>query len=116
MWTDITNLTVAFCNFANTPKRVSHRYDHLHSSDSQATVTALDSFQLHSDSVWDYHQSMVKLAKHSRMQLVWVPGHMGIDGNATADQLDTQGSSNPLTESQPALGTCAKVASRMIRG
>jgi len=57
MQTDITNLTVAFCNFANTPKIVSHKYEYLHSSDSQATITALDSFQLHSNLVWDYHQS-----------------------------------------------------------
>jgi len=116
MQADITNLTAVFCTFANTPKRELHKYEHLHSSDSQAAITALDSFQLHSNLVWDYHQSMVKLAEHSRMQLEWVPGHMGIDGNATADQLATQGSSNPLTGSQPAFGTCAKVASRVIRG
>jgi hypothetical protein len=88
----------------------------VHSFDSQADLTALDSFQLHSNLVRDYHQTMVKPAKHSRMQLVWVPGHMGTDGNATADLLTTHGSSNPLTGSQPALGTCAKVAGRVIRG
>jgi hypothetical protein len=27
------------------------------------------------------HQSLVKLAEHNRNQMVWVPGHMGIDGN-----------------------------------
>jgi ribonuclease HI len=61
-------------------------------TDSQAAFTALNSFELHSNLVWDYQQSKVKLAKHSRIQLVWVPGHTGIDGNATADQLATQGS------------------------
>ena len=95
MWTDITKLTVVFCNFVNRPRRGPHRYEYLHSSDSQAAVTALESFQLHSTLVWDYNQSMVKLVEHRRMQLVRVPGHMGIDGNATAQQLATQGSSTP---------------------
>jgi len=57
---------------------------------------------------------MVKLAEHSRMQVVWLPGHR-IDRIATVDQLATQGSLNPLTGSKLALGTCAKVASRVIR-
>jgi ribonuclease HI len=50
-------------------------------SDSQAAITALDSFQINSKLDWDCHQSLVKLAEHDRIQLVWVPGHMGIDGN-----------------------------------
>jgi len=30
---------------------------------------------------------MVKLAEHKRIQLVWVPEHMLVDGNEIADQL-----------------------------
>jgi ribonuclease HI len=56
-------------------------------SDSQAAFKALDSFQINSNLVWDCHRSVVKLAEHKLIQLVWVPGYMGIDGNETADQL-----------------------------
>jgi hypothetical protein len=38
----------------------------------------------------------VKLAEDNRIKLVWVPEHMGIDGNKTADQLAGQDSSHPL--------------------
>jgi ribonuclease HI len=55
-------------------------------SDSQAAVQALDSFQINSKLVWDCHQCMVKLAEHNRIQLVWVPGHVGFDGSEMADQ------------------------------
>jgi len=41
---------------------------------------------------------------------------MVIDGNEIADQLATQGSSNPLTGPGPALGIYAKVARGVIRG
>jgi hypothetical protein len=30
---------------------------------------------------WDCHQSLVKLAKHNRVQLIWMPGHESIEGN-----------------------------------
>jgi hypothetical protein len=35
---------------------------------------------------------------------------LGIDGNETADQLATSGSSHPLIEPHPTLGISAKVA------
>jgi len=42
-------------------------------------------------------------------------GHMGIDGNKTADQLAGQDSSQYLTGSEPALGVSSKVVTGMIR-
>jgi ribonuclease HI len=53
--------------------------------DSQATIEALDNYQINSKLVWDCHQDLVKLAEHNRVQLIWVPGHEGIEGNETAD-------------------------------
>jgi len=61
-------------------------------SDRQAAVKTLDSSHINSKLVWDCHQSMMKLAEHNRIQLVWVPRHMGIDGNEIAGQLNWQGS------------------------
>jgi ribonuclease HI len=61
-------------------------------SDSQAAIKAVGSFQINSKLFCDCHQSLVKLAEHNRIQLVLVPGHMGIDGNEIADQLGKQGS------------------------
>jgi ribonuclease HI len=66
-------------------------------SDSQAAIKALNNFQINSKLVWDCHQSLMRLAEHNRVQLIWVPGHMGIDGNEMTDQLARQGSSQPFT-------------------
>jgi ribonuclease HI len=79
-------------------------------TDCQADIKDLDSLQINSKLFWDCHQSLVKLAEHKRIQLVWVPGHMGIDGNETADQSARQGSSHSLIGPQCALGISAKVA------
>jgi ribonuclease HI len=84
-------------------------------SNSQAAIKALDSFQINSKLVWDCHQSLVKLAEHNRIQLVWVPGHMLIDGNKIADQLARQGSSLLLIGPGHALVISAKVARGVIR-
>jgi ribonuclease HI len=50
----------------------------------------------------------VKLAENNSIQQIPVPGHMGIDGNETADQLARHGSSHPLTGPEPALGNICK--------
>jgi hypothetical protein len=49
--------------------------------DSQAAPTVRNSFQINCKLACNYHKSMMNLAKHNRIQLVQVPGHMGIDGN-----------------------------------
>ena len=56
-------------------------------SDGQAAIKALESFQINSKLVWDCHQSLVKLAEHNWIQLVWVPGCMEIYGNAIPDEI-----------------------------
>jgi ribonuclease HI len=61
-------------------------------SDSQAAIKALEKHQITSKLVWDCHQSLTQLARHNRVQLIWVPGHEGIIGNETAYQLARTGS------------------------
>jgi len=70
----------------------------------QAAIKALDSYHINSSLGWDCHQSQVKLAGHNRIKLLWVPGHMGTDGNEITDQSDKDGSSLPLRGPELALG------------
>jgi ribonuclease HI len=69
---------------------------------------------MNSKLIWGCHQPLVKLAEHNKIQLIWVPGHMGTDENETASQLARQGSSHPPIGPEPALGISAKVARQMI--
>jgi len=62
------------------------------------------------------NQSLVKLPKHNTIQMFWMPGHMGNDGNEIAGKLSRQGSSHPLIGPERALGISAKVARGVIRG
>jgi len=64
--------------------------------DRKAAMKTVRLLQTASKLAWDFHQSLVKLAEHNRVQLRWVPGHVGIDGNEIADQLAKEGFLHPL--------------------
>jgi ribonuclease HI len=75
----------------------------------------LSDIQINFKLVWECHQTLVKLAEHNRFQLVWVPRHMGINGNEITDKLARQGSSHPIIGPEPVRGVSTKVAIGVIR-
>jgi ribonuclease HI len=83
-------------------------------SDSQAAHKALDKHQINSKLVWDCYQTLIKLANDNRVQLVWVPGHEGIAGYETADQLAKTESENLFIGPEPACGISMGVAKKAI--
>jgi ribonuclease HI len=84
-------------------------------SGSQAAIKALGKYQITSILVWDFHQSLMQLARHNRVQLIWVPGHKSIAGNETADHLAKTGSEHPFTEPELASGISFGVAKGAVR-
>jgi ribonuclease HI len=72
------------CIMENTEKSYIRRNIYI-LYDNQEAIKALSNFQINTKLVWDCYQSLMKLAVHTRIQLVWVPAHMGIDGNEMAD-------------------------------
>jgi ribonuclease HI len=72
------------CVMENTEESYTGRNSYI-ISESQAAIKGRDNFHINSDLVWDCYQSLMKLVEHNRIQLVWVSGHMGIDGNETVD-------------------------------
>jgi hypothetical protein len=62
-------------------KRGYWRRKHLHvyiHSDSHAAITALDNCKINSKLVWDCHQSLMILAEHNNVHLLWVLGKDGL--------------------------------------
>jgi ribonuclease HI len=55
------------------------------------------------------------MARHNRVQLIWVPGHECIAGNETADPLASTGSEHQFTGPEPACGISVEVAKKAIR-
>jgi hypothetical protein len=61
------------------------RYEHYIFPDSPAAMKMHNNFQIISKLGWECCQSLVKLEERTRIQLMSLPGHMGIDENEIAD-------------------------------
>ena len=55
-------------------------------SDSQAAIKALKGTRFFHKSVKQCHSLLTELNSKNRVQLCWIPGHHGVEGNETADQ------------------------------
>ncbi|KAI5739652.1 hypothetical protein M8J77_012273 [Diaphorina citri] len=73
-------------------------------SDSQAAVKALSSFTFESKLTWECLDTLKLLARNNYVTLTWVPGHEGIDGNETADELAKIGTTLPFVGPEPFCG------------
>jgi ribonuclease HI len=82
---------------------------------SQATFKVLNNYQINPKLVWDCHQFLAKLAEHNTVQVIWVPGRRGTEGNETAGQFARLGSEHPFIGPEPACSISAGAAKRAVR-
>lgn len=73
-------------------------------SDSQAALKALKSFTSQSKLVWECITLLKQLSVKNQVNLYWVPGHCGIEGNEKADLLARRGSSVQFIGPEPFCG------------
>lgn len=73
-------------------------------SDSQAALQALNTYTCNSKLVWECILALKKLALCNRVNLYWIPGHAGLEGNEIADELARNGSANRFTGPEPFFG------------
>jgi hypothetical protein len=82
-------------------------------SDRQPAIKEHDKHQITLKLVWNCHQSLIQLARHNRVQLIWVPHHEVIAGNGTADQLSRTVSEYPFI--RPSCGISIEVSKKAVR-
>ena len=65
-------------------------------SDNQAALKALDSSFTNSITIAEYRKSLIEMATHYSIHLIWVPGHSDIEGNCKADELARIGTTTTI--------------------
>lgn len=73
-------------------------------SDSQAALAALKSYTCTSKLVWECVTLLQEMSMTNTVNLFWVPGHCGIEGNEIADELARNGSSMQFLGPEPFCG------------
>lgn len=84
-------------------------------TDSQAAIKALSNFSVSSKVVLSGREALQRLGSVNKVTIYWVPGHAGIPGNETADELARGASATPLVGPEPYCGIPLCSARRHIR-
>ena len=72
--------------------------------DSKAALLALTSTEVKSKMVWDCIKLNKELSTDKLVTLIWVPGHLNVFGNETADTLVNEGANLTYTGPEPFCG------------
>jgi hypothetical protein len=83
-------------------------------SDSQAALKALQAAKT-SPLVWQCQRALNDISTYHSVGLFWVPGHSGIRGNETADELAREGSIHYFVGPEPALGVLRQSIKKKIQ-
>ena len=65
-------------------------------SDSQSVLKSLNKKNISNKFILDCHTALNKLGKTNKIEIIWVPGHAGYQGNETADLLAKAGSNKQI--------------------
>ena len=84
-------------------------------TDCQSALKALSSYQVKSKLVWDCLNSLIALSSCNSLELRWVPGHQGIQGNEKADQLAKKGAETSFIGPEPVVGVSIRTAKTTVK-
>ena len=83
-------------------------------SDSQSARRALKGNKFNSSLVLEFRDALQSLLLTNQVTLIWVPGHCGINGNETADNLARIGSNSTYIGAEPLIKVSSSVFKHFI--
>lgn len=84
-------------------------------TDSQSAIDALSSHKIKSSLVLECWNALNKLTNSNTIQVIWVPGHSGIQGNEKADELARLATLMNHIGPEPLVGLTSSTINRKIK-
>jgi hypothetical protein len=83
-------------------------------SDSQAALQALKATMITSKLVWECRQAICTLSSRTKLILLWVSGHSGIQGNEDSDAFAKKASTNQFLGPEPEIPISPCVKEQLV--
>ena len=83
-------------------------------TDSRAAILALDSCKTTSGLIRDCKLALTNLATNNAVDLIWIKGHTGIEGNERADELAREASNSPIWGPEPIIPLAINTLNNII--
>ncbi|KAJ3655388.1 hypothetical protein Zmor_014521 [Zophobas morio] len=84
-------------------------------TDSKSALLALDSCMVRSGLVWECRQTLKYVTQRNSVELCWIKGHSGNEGNERADEMAKRAARMPFWGPEPAITPSVALSNELVK-
>ncbi|KAJ3652649.1 hypothetical protein Zmor_018596 [Zophobas morio] len=84
-------------------------------TDSKSALLALDSCMVRSGLVWECRQTLKYVTQRNSVELCWIKGHSGNEGNERADEMAKRAARMPFWGLEPAITPSVALSNELVK-